>query len=104
MKTLCLAMCSALLVLIAVGAVAQDTTCENFETETIACNDSNNTCSATHLENVIVGDNGPGYNHPVVGSLICTGSSACQSLTSYPLISVPNPYCTPPRVLVVVAA
>ena len=95
MKTHYWAICSTFLVLAAMGAVAQDTTCEDFEIERIACNDSNNNWSTTYLDNVIIGDNGSGCKHPVMGSLICTsgskGNPSCPN--SYPEVAVDNPYC-----------
>lgn len=39
MKICCSALCSVFFALVAIGAAAQDTSCENFETDTIACND-----------------------------------------------------------------
>ena len=67
MRNRYLAICSAFLVLLALRALDQDTTCENFEVETFGCNDPPfNSCSSrTALANVIVGDYGPGCKHPL---------------------------------------
>jgi hypothetical protein len=90
-----LALCSALVVLVAAVGAAQDTTCENFEVDTQACNDSPyNSCSTrTQLSNIIVGDLGDGCNHIETEPLTCPGGSSCPG-TQYFSVSVPNPYCT----------
>jgi hypothetical protein len=75
MKPGYLAICSALAMLVATWSTAQDTVCENFEVEEIACNDPPyNSCSSrTILKNVIIGDNGFGYKHPATEPLSCPG-------------------------------
>jgi len=90
-----LAICPAFLVLFALNTAAQDTTCENFEVETIACNDPPfNSCSSrTALPNVIIGDLGSGCKHPETEPLTCPGGSSCPG-TTYQQVAVDNPYCT----------
>jgi hypothetical protein len=96
MKIQRMAICLFLLALISVRASAQDTTCENFETEEIACNDPPYGACSSHssLAGVIIGDNGFGCQHPAPGLVpfTCPSGSTCPG-TTYQTIAVSNPYC-----------
>jgi len=91
MRTWRLAICIGFLVLSTIGMSAQDTTCENFQVETIACNDPpHNACSSrTSLNNVIVGYNSGGCNHIETEPLTCPNVSRnklLQRLGPQPLL------------------